>query len=290
MVQRTLDAGVLPARWVTAMRRTGRTAKFRLRLQQRRIGYVLAVPRSQKIPTEGGIARADTLAALAPNAAWKRRSAGDKVKGPRLYDWAVASLPDTGTADHGFTRWLLIRRSITNPSELATTCATALPTPRRATDPGNRTRWAIEECFQTAKNEVGLDQYQVRRYDAWYRHITLGDGGARLPRYHRRERGKGDTEPERDGLIALTLGEVRRLLAHLITRTRPRDLIRRWSRWRRRHQYRARTEPLPAKTQTPARAAGVLATLKNQTKRLRARKPNSSSNSTSRPNPSSPPT
>jgi len=35
------------------------------------------------------------------------------------------------------------------------------------------TRWAIEECFQTAKTEVGLDQYQVRRYDAWYRHITL---------------------------------------------------------------------------------------------------------------------
>ena len=34
-------------------------------------------------------------------------------------------------------------------------------------------RWAIEECFQTAKTEVGLDHYQVRRYDAWYRHITL---------------------------------------------------------------------------------------------------------------------
>jgi SRSO17 transposase len=34
-------------------------------------------------------------------------------------------------------------------------------------------RWAVEDCVQTAKTEVGLDQYQVRRYDAWYRHITL---------------------------------------------------------------------------------------------------------------------
>jgi SRSO17 transposase len=185
----------------------GQDSKFRLRLQQRRIGYVLAVPRSQKIPTEGGIARADTLAALAPNAAWKRRSAGDKVKGPRLYDWAVASLPDTGTADHGFTRWLLIRRSITNPSELAYLCYGPTDTPHEQLIRVTGTRWAIEECFQTAKNEVGLDQYQVRRYDAWYRHITPGDGGARLPRYHRRERGKRHPNPERDGLIALTLGQ-----------------------------------------------------------------------------------
>jgi MFS superfamily sulfate permease-like transporter len=61
------------------------------------------------------------VAALTVNliAAWKRRSAGDGVKGPRLYDWAVASLPDTGTAEHGHTKWLLIRRSITNPTELA---------------------------------------------------------------------------------------------------------------------------------------------------------------------------
>jgi SRSO17 transposase len=150
-------------RWVTADEAYGQDCKFRQGLQQRRIGYVLAVPCNQKIPTEGGSARADTLAGHAPIAAWKRRSAGDGVKGPRLYDWALASLPETGTADHGFTRWLLVRRSITNPAETTDEQLIQMA----------GTRWAIEECFQTAKNEVGLDQYQVRRYDAWYRHITL---------------------------------------------------------------------------------------------------------------------
>ena len=89
-----------------------------------------------------------------------------------LDDWAVASLPDTGTAEHGFTRWLLIRRSITNPADLAYYLCYG---PSGTTDEDlirvAGTRWAIEECFQTAKNEVGLDHYQVRRYDAWYRHI-----------------------------------------------------------------------------------------------------------------------
>ena len=130
--------------------------------------------RNQKIPTEHGSARADALAAAAPALAWKRRSCGDGVKGPRVYDWAVATLPDTGTAEHGHTRWLLIRRSITKPTELAYYLCYG---PENTTDEElirvAGTRWAIEECFQTSKNEVGLDHYQVRRYDAWYRHITL---------------------------------------------------------------------------------------------------------------------
>ena len=119
MLQRALDAGV-PASWVTADEAYGQDSKFRLWLQQRQVGYVLAVPRSQKIPTNGGSARADALASAAPELAWKRRSCGDGAKGPRVYDWAVASLPDTGTAQYGFTRWLLIRGSVTNPGELAT--------------------------------------------------------------------------------------------------------------------------------------------------------------------------
>jgi SRSO17 transposase len=118
MILRAVDAG-LPARWVTADEAYGQDSKFRIGLQQARIGYVVAIPRSQKIPTTAGSARADYLAANAPVLGWKRRSCGDGVKGPRLYDWAVASLPDTGTAEHGFARWLLIRRSITRPTELA---------------------------------------------------------------------------------------------------------------------------------------------------------------------------
>jgi hypothetical protein len=99
---------------------------------------------------------------------------GDGAKGPRLFDWAVATLPDTGTAEHGFGRWLLIRQSISNPGERAYYLCYG------PNDTGNEelirvagARWAVEECFQTAKGQVGLDEYQVGRYDAWYRHITL---------------------------------------------------------------------------------------------------------------------
>jgi SRSO17 transposase len=173
MLGRTIDGG-LPARWVTAHEAYGKDAKFRAWLQRHRIGYVLAVPCNQNIPTQGGSARADALAARAPLSAWKRRSCGDGVKGPRLYDWALASLPDTGTAEHGYARWLLIRRSISDPTELAYyLCYGPADTTDEELIRVAGTRWAIEECFQTAKGQVGLDEYQVRRYDAWYRHITL---------------------------------------------------------------------------------------------------------------------
>jgi SRSO17 transposase len=173
MLERAFEGG-LPARWVTADEAYGKDVKFRAWLQRRHIGYVVAVACNQTIPTEGGKARADTLAARAPQAAWKRRNCGDGVKGPRLYDWALASLPDTGTAEHGYARWLLIRRNISDPSELAYyLCYGPADTSDEELIRVAGTRWAIEECFQTAKGQVGLDEYQVRRYDAWYRHITL---------------------------------------------------------------------------------------------------------------------
>jgi SRSO17 transposase len=90
-----------------------------------------------------------------------------------VYDWAVATLPDTGTAEHGYIRWLLVRRSIAKPTELAYyLCYGPAGTDDEELIRVAGTRWAIEECFQTSKNEVGLDHYQVRRYDAWYRHIA----------------------------------------------------------------------------------------------------------------------
>ncbi|MEU1813054.1 transposase [Micromonospora aurantiaca (nom. illeg.)] len=99
MLERAITAG-LSARWVTADEAYRQDSKFRAWLQQQRIGYVLAVPRNQRIPTTVGNSRPDVLAANAPAPVWKRRSCGDGAKGPRLYDWAVASLP--GTVDgHG---------------------------------------------------------------------------------------------------------------------------------------------------------------------------------------------
>jgi SRSO17 transposase len=83
-------------------------------------------------------------------------------------------LPDTGTAEHGSTRWLLLRRSLTKASEVAYyLCYGPTGTDDEQLIQVAGRRWAIEECFQTAKGQVGLDEYQVRRYTPWYRHITL---------------------------------------------------------------------------------------------------------------------
>ena len=178
MLGRALDAGV-PAAWVTADEAYGQDGKFRAFLEQRRIGYVVAVPCDQAVAGSAGTSRADVLAAHAPAGAWKRRSCGNGAKGPRIFDWAVASLPgDQDGARPGWTRYLLVRRSLTRNArgelELAyyLCCAPAGTTDEDLIRVAG-SRWAVEECFQTAKTETGLDQYQVRRYDAWYRHITL---------------------------------------------------------------------------------------------------------------------
>jgi SRSO17 transposase len=178
MLARALDAGV-PAQWVTADEAYGKDYKFRSWLEDRRIGYVVAVPCNQVIPATAGTSRADVLAAHAPDQAWKRLSCGPGAKGPRVYDWAVASLPSyPDTTPPGRARWLLVRRSLTRNAkgelELAYyLCCAAVGTTDEELIRVAGARWAIEECFQTAKNETGLDHYQVRRYDAWYRHITL---------------------------------------------------------------------------------------------------------------------
>ncbi len=177
MLGRALDAGV-PAAWVTADEAYGKDHKFRDWLEQRRIGYVVAVASNQVIAGDAGTSRADVLAAHAPGQAWKRRSCGDGAKGPRLSGWAAATLPQDGSEPVGWARYLLVRRALTRNAksehELAYyLCFASAGTADEELICVAGSRWAAGECFQTAKNETGLDQYQVRRYDAWYRHITL---------------------------------------------------------------------------------------------------------------------
>ena len=177
MLGRALDAGV-PAAWVTADEAYGRDGKFRDWLEQRRIGYVVAVAANQAVRGDAGASRADVLAAHAPDQAWKRRSCGNGSKGPRVFDWAAATMPEGGGEPPGWSRYLLVRRSLTRNAkgdlELACyLCCAPAGTPDEELIRVAGSRWAIEECVQTAKNETGLDQYQVRRYDAWYRHATL---------------------------------------------------------------------------------------------------------------------
>ena len=134
-----------------------------------------------------------------------------------------------------------MRRSLTDPTDLAYyLCYGPEHTPLRELVRVAGTRWAIEETFQTAKGQVGLDQYQVRRYDSWYRHITLAMLAHAFLTTTTVQGKRGAAGPVED-LIPLTLPEVRRLLAHLIWHQPPEATsVLAWSHWRRRHQARAR--------------------------------------------------
>jgi SRSO17 transposase len=102
----------------------------------------------------------------------------ERVQGPRVFDWAAATLPEDGTAPPGWSRYLLVRRSLApdakgEPELAYYLCAAPAGTADEELIRVAGSRWAVEECFQAAKTGTGLDQYRVRRYDAWYRHATL---------------------------------------------------------------------------------------------------------------------
>ena len=167
MLERAHAAG-LPFAWVTADSVYGADHALRRWLQERRLGYVLAVTRAQRL----GFARVEDRVTGIPASLWHRLSAGDGAKGPRLYDWAY--LRYGADAAPGWEKGLLIRRSIAQPDEFAfylthATDGTALADLVRVAG----TRWAIEACFEAAKGEVGLDQYEVRSWAGWHRHVTL---------------------------------------------------------------------------------------------------------------------
>jgi RNA polymerase sigma factor (sigma-70 family) len=177
MISRALQ-GRIPIQWVTADEAYGQGQKFRHYLEQRHLGYVVAVPRNLSLSTDddGTGLRADQITADAPEHAWKRLSAGAQA-----YDWAVATLPPRPDDDVGagepFARWLLVRRSIPasgKAPELAYyMCYGPAGTPLTELVRIAGMRSAVEECFAVAKSEGGLNQYQVLRYDAWHRHVTV---------------------------------------------------------------------------------------------------------------------
>lgn len=180
MLQRALEAQ-MPARWVVADTVYGTARGFRGWLEKQGCYYVMAVPETQGVYHEGCQRQAQMVAANLPEEAWIRVSAGTGSKGDRLYDWACVALPDLDPVSEkktspvvGVGRWLLVRRSIEDLSEYAYYLAygpaeTSLKELIRIAG----RRWAIEDCFEAAKGEVGLDEYEVRKWDGWYRHVTL---------------------------------------------------------------------------------------------------------------------
>ena len=171
MLTRALDAGV-PCQWVTGDSVYGSSSALRETLQARRHAYVLAIANDERLSWEQGRIRALTLAQRLPPAEWHTLSCGEGAKGPRLYNWAWLRLD--APAQEGFAHWLLARRSLSDPSELAyylvfASTDTDLPTLARVAG----TRWRIEVGFESAKGEVGLDHYEVRSWHGWYRHMTF---------------------------------------------------------------------------------------------------------------------
>lgn len=172
MVEAAREAGV-PFRWVTADEAYGQSPTFRDWLMAQGIPFVVAVCSTQRVCRKGAESvEARAVAKRLKSKTWKRLSAGAGSKGERLYDWALVKLRLPPTP--AFGAWLLVRRNIENPKDLAyyLVCAPQGTTFENIVKVAG-SRWAIEECFEAAKGEVGLDEYEVRKYDAWHRHITL---------------------------------------------------------------------------------------------------------------------
>jgi SRSO17 transposase len=171
MIGRTLDAGV-PVGWVAGDEVYGSDSKVRRLLEARQVSYVLAVASNQHLWWPAlEQQRVDAIAQRLPKRAWKRLSAGSGSKGERLYDWALVRLSE----EQGWARTLLLRRSLGEKLEHAYyLCYSPIPKATLATlvrVAGQR--WQIEQCFETAKGECGLDHYEVRHWKGWQRHITL---------------------------------------------------------------------------------------------------------------------
>jgi SRSO17 transposase len=170
MLARAFADGV-PAAWVVGDTVYGHE-DLRQWLEEQGRSYVLAVPATHGLWTAGDQVEAQALATQLSDDAWTRLSAEDGSQGPRWYDWACLALPYPATG--GNAHWLLVRRSVSEPAERAYyrvygPAMTTVPDMVRAAG----SRWAIEVGFEEAKGLVGLDEYEVRKWQAWQRHITL---------------------------------------------------------------------------------------------------------------------
>jgi len=255
LIDRAVAARV-PAAWIAGDEVYGADPRLRAAIRGHHLGYVMAIAANRRVPTQAGPMRVDALPALIPTYAWQTHSAGVGAHGPRLYSWAWFRLlaeDDTDTGVHH----LLIRRNDTTGELAYLRCYSPKPVPLRTLVAVAGQRWRIEESFQAAKGLVGLDQHQVRRWKSWYRWTTLAMlAHAFLAVATATER---DTQPTPTGLITLTVNEFRRLFdALLLVTHRSLESLLAWSRWRRRHQYRARLSHYKRREHQSRSTAAVL--------------------------------
>ncbi len=236
MIGRAVAADV-PFAWVAGDEVYGDNGPLRTWLEAQRIAYVLAVACDHRVPAGTGRAlRADQLAGRLPRRAWQRLSAGEGAKGHRWYDWAWVTISDPAPGH----RYLLIRRNRSTGELAFYRCFSPQQATLAALVKVAGLRWTIEENFQAGKALAGLDEHQVRRWTSWYRWVTLAMLAAAVLTIaaaleHARSSGPPAQAP-------LTRNEIAHPLAGMIIHPERNAARRmRWSRWRRRHQHRART-------------------------------------------------
>lgn len=225
MIERLWNARV-PFAWVVADTVYGGNLDLRMWLEAHGYSYVLAVACDEPVGIQTTLGRkrltvAEAEALVFHPEGWHRLSMSDGPKGPRLFDWAVKPILHQWEDDG--RHFLLIRRCLDDPSKkayyfvfapLGTTLVEMVRTIGQ--------RWKIEECFEIGK-EIGLEDYEVRGFTAWYRYITLVmvvmaclAGICAAARALSSEPTTSEGMPPICPLLSLTIPEVRHLLAHLL--------------------------------------------------------------------------
>jgi SRSO17 transposase len=232
--------------WCTGDAVYGRDRALREACEQRGIGYSLGVPCSFRVRLPSGLKlRADAAVKLAATGGWQVASCGPGSKGDRRYQWAWLA---TASDRH----FLLIRRSLRKPAELAffyCWVPAGVPATLRVLTAVTGRRWTIEEDHQLGKDQFGYDHFQTRLHTPILRHlvlvmaalavcaITCADTHTTTPHT---PTSRTEPPPADIGLIPLTVAEIKRLF-NLATRAWQSIMHHlHWSRWRRRHQARAR--------------------------------------------------
>jgi SRSO17 transposase len=272
MLERAIKAKV-PLGWVTADAVYGGDRNLRQWLEEQEQPFVMAVACNEPLWYDWGRGpeqvTAEKIAAKVKAGAWQRLSCGEGTKGPRLYDWALVKLARWRSGKWG--HWLLVRCTLSEPYEL-TYYVVFAPVQTSVNEMVQVVgeRWRVEENFESAKGEVGLDHYQVRHWYCRYRFVTLAmvaHAYLSVTRYYTNfspaEKKGIELEKEKEkeevgqatplvevegrqalteGLIPLSVPEIRRLLDQLgWDKVYQPALVIGWSRWRRRQQARAKT-------------------------------------------------
>jgi SRSO17 transposase len=265
MLERTLDSG-LPVTWVTGDTVYGSSQKLRAGLEARKQAYALAVTCKEQVEVQGTRRRVDQVASTLTREEWQESSAGAGSKGPRLFAWARMELAAPEAS--GWQRWLLVRRCLdegVKPAEMAYVLVFApAGTPLQEMVDALGMRWTVEQCFEEGKGEVGLDEYEVRSWHGWYRHVTLSmlaqafltglqardeedarpkkpEPTPQTPEPEATDSVQAHVSSDPPVMVSLSVAEIRRLFFRLVDNPSfPFAYHLAWSFWRRIHQAIAR--------------------------------------------------